>query len=219
MLDHVNRTRACHILAIENPTEFVHEPLRAQVTHREVGVHVPTIAAGLRCAHRENPDVVFVSELTSAEEIELALGLADDGVFVLSTFPASGVAATLERLVDAFAPESQARVRRRLSESLGGIVIQHLLRGSDGRGRVAVHEILVSTPAIASLVADGKTAALAGAMKAGSAQGMQALDAALERLLGAGKITAEAALERAIDKEVFARVVARTRPDLVDALG
>ena len=216
MVDHINKTRSCHVLTIERPIEFVHESLRAQITQREVGVHVPTSVKALEGASRENPDVVVVSELSSADEIERTLRLAGDGQLVLATFPASGVGATLERLVNAFAPEAQPRIRGLLAECLAGVVVQHLVRAADAKSRVAVHEIAVATPAIASLVRQGKTEALVDAMKAGGGQGMQSLDAALERLLGAGKITPEAALDRSIDKEGFARVVARVRPDLVE---
>lgn len=216
MVDHINKTRPCHVVTIENPIEFVHESLRAQITQREVGVHVPSSVAALKGASRENPDVVVVSELSSADEIEQALRLACDGQLVLATFPASGAAATLERLVNTFESGTQPRIRGLLAECLAGVVVQHLVRATDAKNRVAVHEIAVATPAIVSLVRQGKTEALVDAMKAGAGQGMQTLDAALERLLGAGKITAEAALDRSIDKEALARVVARVRPDLVD---
>ncbi|MBX3201074.1 MAG: PilT/PilU family type 4a pilus ATPase [Labilithrix sp.] len=215
MVDHINKTRPCHVVSVESPIEFVHESLRAQITQREVGLHAPTTVTALKSAVREDPDVVVVSELTTAEEIEHAIRLAGDGQLVLVTFPASGAAATLERLVAAFEPEAQPRVRGLLADCLAGVVVQHLVRGADSKSRVAVHEILVGTPPVAALVREGKTEGLADAMKAGAAQGMQTLDAGLERLLGAGKISPEVALERSIDKEAFARIIARVRPDLV----
>ncbi|MDF2692767.1 MAG: Twitching motility protein PilT [Labilithrix sp.] len=216
MVDHINKTRACHVLTIENPIEFVHESLRAQITQREVGLHTPTMSAALKVAAKENADVVVISELSSAEEIEQALRLAGEGMQVLATYPASGAAATLERLVTAFEAAAQPRIRGLLADCLVGVVVQHLIRAADGKNRVAAHEIAVADPAIVSLLRQGKTDGLAAAMKAGAAQGMQTLDSGLERLLGAAKITPEAALERSIDREAFARVVARVRPDLVD---
>ena len=217
MIDHINKTRACHVLTLESPIEFVHESQRAQISQREIGAHAPTLGAALSCAARENPDVVFISELSSAEDIEHALRLASDGMLVLSTFQASGAAATLDRLVTAFPPDAHPRIRGLLADCIAGVVVQHLVRSADAKGRVAVHELLVSNAAIASLVREGKTGSLADALRSGAAQGMQTLDAGLERLLGAGKISPEAAFERAIDKEAFARVVARVKPDLVDA--
>jgi twitching motility protein PilT len=216
MVDHINKTRACHVLTLENPIEFVHESLRAQITQREVGVHAPTMTGALKAAARENADVVVISELTSAEEIELALRLASDGLLVLATYQASGAAATLDRLVDAFEPAAQSRIRSLIAECLAGVVVQHLVRSADGKGRVAVHEIVVADASIVALLKQGKTDGLSQSMKAGAALGMQTLDAGLERLLGASKITPEAALERSIDREAIARIVARVRPDLVD---
>ncbi len=216
MLDHINKTRACHVLTIESPIEFVHEPQRAQITQREIGPHAPTFGAAMKSAVRENPDVVLISELSSAEEIEQALRLASDGIFVLATFQASGAAAALDRLVNAFPPDAHPRIRSLLADCIAGIVVQHLVRSADGKGRVAVHELLVANATIGSLIREGNTDALGDAMRNGSGLGMQTLDAALERLLVAGKITPEAALERSIDKEAFARVVARVKPELVD---
>lgn len=216
MIDHVNKTRACHVLTIESPIEFVHESQRAQITQREIGTHAPSVGAALKSAARENPDVVFISELSNAEELEHALRLACDGMLVISTFQASGVAATLDRLVTAFPAEAHARIRGLIADCLAGVVIQHLVRGADLKGRVAVHELLVSNAVVTTLIREAKIDALADAMRSGAAQGMQTLDAGLERLLGAGKITPEAALERSIDKESFARVIARVKPELVD---
>lgn len=219
MLDHVNKTRACHILTVEEPVEFVHEPLRAHITHREVGVHAPSFAVALRSATRENADCVFVSELRTTETIKLALQLASDGVLVFAMTSTNGAAATIERMVDAFAAEEQRQIRGMLADSLAGIVSQQLIRTADGKGRVAVHEILIGSPAVSAMIREGKTAQLTNVMQAGQAQGMQTLDLALERLLTQRRITAEDALDRAVDREAFAQVLARVRPDLAELLG
>ena len=219
MLDHINKTRACHILTIEDPVEFVHEPLRAQITHRVVGVHTPSFAAAMRTAGRENPDVVLVGELQTPEVMKLALQLASHGVLVFATAQTNGAAATLDRIVSAFPAEEQSQIRGMLAESLVGVVAQQLLLSSDGKTRVAVHEILVGSPAVSSLVRESKTAQLSGVMQAGQAQGMQTLDSALERLLTQSKVSAEDALDRAVDRETFAQVIARVRPDLAEILG
>jgi twitching motility protein PilT len=220
MIDHINKTRSCHVVTIEEPIEFVHEPLRAQITQREVGSHALTVSSALRNVARENPDVVFVSELTRPEDIELAIRLANDGILVLTNVSASGAAAAIDRLLGAFAAsseENQTRMRALLAECFAGAVVQHLVRAADSKSRVAVHEIVTGTSAVTALIREGKTDALSETVRRTEGPGMQTLDAALERLLGAGKITPEAALERSIDKEAFARVIVRTRPDLVDA--
>ena len=216
MIDHINKTRACHILTIEDPLEFVHEPLRAQITHREIGTHAATFPVALRSAIRENPDVVFVSDLRTPDTVRHALELATTGVLVFATVQATGAAGAVEHLVDVFPPEEQPLVRGMVAESLVGVVAQQLLRTADGKGRIAVHEILVGVPQVAQLVKEKKTEQLATLMQSGLSLGMQTMDMALERLMSTGKITAEDALERATDKETFAHVVARVRPDLVD---
>ncbi len=219
MLDHINKTRACHILTIEDPIEFVHEPLRAQITHREVGVHAPSYDAAMRGAGRENPDVVLVSELESPESIRLALQLASTGILVFATTATNGAALTIERMVSAFAADEQPQIRSLLAESLVGLVAQQLLRTADGTARVAVHEILIGSPAVTAMIREGKTAQLANVMQSGQAAGMQTMDMALERLLTSNSISAEDALDRAVDREGFAQVIARVRPDLAEILG
>ena len=218
MVDHINKTRACHILTIEDPVEFVHEPLRAQITHREVGVHAPTFAAAMRSAGRENPDVVVVGELRTPEVLKLALQLASCGLLVFATSHTNGAAPTLERMINSFAAEEQSQVRGMLADSLVGLVAQQLLTAADGKGRVAVHEILIGSPAVSALVREGKTGQLTSLMQAGQAQGMQTMDMALERLLTQSKIAAEDALDSAVDREMFAQVIARVRPDLAEIL-
>lgn len=216
MVDHINKTRPCHVLTLENPIEFVHEPLRAQITQREIGTHAPTFAAALKSAPRESPDVLVVSDLPASEDIEPVLKLANDGALVILTVPAAGVAAALQRVLAGAPTEKHARLQSVLADSLAAVVVQHLLRSPDRRSRVAAHEVLVVNAAITTIVRDGKLGRLHEAISAGAPQGMQTLDADLERLLGLGAITAESAFDRALDKEAFAEVLRRTRPDLVD---
>ncbi len=217
MIDHINKTRACHVVTIENPIEFVHEPLRAQVTQREIGTHAVSCSSALRNSARENADVIFVSDLATREEVELVLRLASDGVLVFANVAASGAASAISRLLSFFEGEELARARSLLSDGLAGVVVQHLVRGLDSKSRVAVHEIVVGVPSVLTLVREGRLEGLAEVVRGADGHGMQNLDAALERLLNAGKIAPEAALERSIEREAFARVVARTRPDLVDS--
>jgi twitching motility protein PilT len=219
MVDHINKTRACHILTIEDPIEFVHEPLRAQSTHREVGVHTPRFTPAMRTAGRQNPEVVLVGELRTPEALKVALQLASSGILVFATARTNGAAPTIERMVSSFPGDEQVQVRGMVAESLVGLVAQQLLRTADGKARVAVHEVLVGSPTVSALIREGKTAQLASVMQSGHAQGMQTMDMALERLLTQGKIAAEDALDRAVDREMFAQVIARVRPDLAEILG
>ncbi len=206
MIDHINKTRACHVLTIEDPVEFVHVPQKAQITHREIGAHASTYAEAIRSAGREDPDVILIGELRTNETMKLALQLASFGILVFATVHTNSAAATIDRIVNAFPADEQPQVRGMLSESLAGIVAQQLLRTADGKRRVAVHEILVGSPALASMIRENKTFQIPSLMQAGQAQGMQTMDMALERYVRDKTISVEGALEKAIDKESFAKL-------------
>jgi twitching motility protein PilT len=205
LVDHVNRSRPCHVVTIEHPIEFVHAEGRAQVTQHEVGEHVPDVATGLASATRDDTDVVFVSDLATGREVELALRLAGEGVSVLTTIEASTAVGAIERIVNACDRELRPRIRAQLAESLTGILVQHLVRSADGKGRAAVHEVVLPTPRIAALIARGETSSLPQAIRADAALGMTTLDDALERAVSMGKISTESAFDRAVEKGRFVR--------------
>jgi twitching motility protein PilT len=207
MIDHINRTRACHVLTIEDPVEFVHVPNKAQITHREIGPHASTYAHAIRSAGREDPNVILIGELRTNETMKLALQLASFGILVFATIHTNSAPATIDRIVNAFPAEEQPQVRGMLSESLAGIVAQQLLRSADGKRRVAAHEILVGSPALASMIRENKTFQIPSLMQSGQAQGMQTMDMSLERYVRDGTISPETALEKAADKESFAKLV------------
>jgi twitching motility protein PilT len=201
MIRHINETRDCHILTVEDPIEFVHEPIKAQVTHREIGPHASSFAEAIRSAGREDCDVILIGELRTNETMKLALQLASFGVLVFGTVHTNSAAATIDRILNAFPSAEQPQVRGLLSDSLVGIVAQQLLKSSEGR--VAAHEILIGSSALSSMIREGKTFQIANILQAGQGVGMQTMDMALERLVQKKAITAEAALEKATDKEKF----------------
>jgi twitching motility protein PilT len=205
MLRHINENRECHILTIEDPIEFVHEPLKALVTQREIGKHAPDFATAIRSAGREDADVVLVGELRTSETMALALRLASFGVLVFGTVHTNGAAATIDRFVNAFRTEEQPMVRGLLAESLVAVVAQELLPTADGKGRVAAHEVLIGSSALGSMIREAKTHQIANLMQGGKAAGMQTMDVALANLTSAGAITAETALSRARDREALTR--------------
>ncbi len=205
MIDHINKTRAAHVLTIEDPVEFVHVPQKAQITHREIGTHAATYADAIRSAGREDPNVILIGELRTNETMKLALQLASFGILVFATVHTNSAAATIDRIINAFPADEQPQVRGMLSESLSGIVAQQLLRTADGKRRIAVHEILVGSPALAAMIRENKTFQIPSLMQGGQAQGMQTMDMALERYVRDGTVSLEGALEKAIDKESFAR--------------
>jgi len=208
LVEHVNRTRPCHVVTIESPIEFVHGPLRAQVTQRQVGLHQPSYRAALDSAARENADVVVVSELGSSDVIDAALNLAASGVLVLVTVRANNTVAALRKLTDGASTDERESRRRALADVMLVIVSQKLVETTDGKRRVAAHEVLLGGPS-ASAIREGRFSDLAAVMDAARVQGMQTMDFALERLVLQGRIAPEAALEHAVDKESFARLFAR----------
>ncbi|MDB4952979.1 MAG: Twitching motility protein PilT [Myxococcales bacterium] len=207
MIDHINRTRAGHILTIEDPVEFVHAPRRCLVTHKEVGEHVPTFLDAIRSAGRENADVILVGELRGAETMKAALQLASFGILIYATVHTNSAGATIDRYVNAFPSEQQPQIRGLLADSLAGVVAQQLLPKADGKGRVAAHEILLGNLALASLIREGKTQQISSFIQSGSADGMQTMDASLEKLVREGVVKPHDALEKALDKEAFTKLL------------
>ena len=205
MIDHINTTRAGHILTIEDPVEFVHESKRCQVTHREVGDHTPSFVDAIRSAGRENADVILVGELRGAETMKLALQLASFGVLILATVHTNSAPATIDRFVNAFPAEQQPQIRGMLSDALAGVVSQQLVN-TPGGGRIAVHEILIAASGLGTLIREGKTNQVMSMIQAGQGEGMQSMDVALDRLVREGEISAHDALEKALDKESFAKL-------------
>jgi twitching motility protein PilT len=206
MIDHINRTRACHVLTIEDPVEFVHQPVLAQITHREVGHDASSFAVAIRSAGREDPNVILIGELRNNETMKLALQLASYGVLVFATLHTNNASATIDRIINAFPADEQPQVRGMLAESLVGIVAQQLMKRKDASGRVAAHEILIGGPALAAMIREGKTFQIPSFMQAGQSQGMQTLDSALEKLVRRDVISVEAAVEKATDKETMSRL-------------
>ncbi|MCI0569142.1 MAG: type IV pilus twitching motility protein PilT [Myxococcaceae bacterium] len=209
MVHHINRTRAAHVLTIEDPVEFVHEPIRASITHREVGSHAASFASAIRSAGREDPDVILIGELRTNETMKLALQLASFGVLVFATVHTNSAPATIDRIINAFPADEQPQVRGLLAESLAGIIAQQLLKTADGKGRVAALEVLMGGPGIAAMIRENKTFQIASRMQAGQAQGMQTMDMALERLVRQGVVAPDVALEKASDRESFSRLLER----------
>jgi twitching motility protein PilT len=207
MLDHINRTRSGHILTIEDPVEFVHQPRQCAITHKEVGEHVPSFLDAIRSAGRENADVILVGELRGAETMKAALQLASFGILIYATVHTNSAGATIDRYVNAFPADQQPQIRGLLADSLVGVVAQQLLPKSDGKGRVAAHEVLLGSLALASLIREGKTQQIAGYIQAGVGEGMQGMDAALEKLVAAGAVKAKDALDKALDKDAFTKAM------------
>jgi twitching motility protein PilT len=204
MVDYVNEKEYGHILTIEDPIEFVHKSKKCLVNQREVGPHTHGFAEALRSALREDPDVILVGEMRDLETIRLALTAAETGHLVFGTLHTSSAAKTVDRIVDVFPAAEKEMVRSMLSESLRSVISQTLLKRKDGSGRVAVHEIMLGTPAIRNLIRENKVAQMYSSIQTGQSLGMQTLDQAMVELVKRNVIDSADARAVAVNKDMFA---------------
>jgi len=207
MLDHINNTSKYNIITLEDPIEFIHTSNMSLIVQRQVGTHVGSFAEGLRAALREDPDVILVGELRDAETIAMALMAAETGHLVLSTLHTTNATKTLERIIDATPAEQKAQVTNVLAQVLHGVISQTLVKTADGRGRKAMVEILVMTPAIAHMLTTGKIFQIPMQIETGRALGMQLLDQALLEAVQKKQIDPDDAYVRAQNKKPLQRFV------------
>ena len=205
MINHINLHANKHIITIEDPIEYVHKDLKSIVNQRERGVDTHSFAEALRHVMRQNPDVILVGEMRDLETIQLAITAAETGHLVFSTLHTVDAAQTIDRMVDVFEPDQQEQIRTQVSVTLRAIISQQLLQTADGKGRVAAFEILVATPAVRTLIRDGKTHQLYMDIQTGAEHGMQTLDASLIGLVKDGSISYEAALAKCSNLPDFKR--------------
>jgi twitching motility protein PilT len=203
MIDLINQSRPEHILTIEDPIEFVHQPRVSLVNQREVGPHTQSFASALKAALRQDPDVILVGEMRDRETISLALTAAETGHLVFGTLHTNSAHKTVDRIIDIFSADQQDQVRAMLSESLRGVVAQQLLRKKGGGGRVAAHEILVGTPAVGNLIREAKTFQLPSVIQTGKREGMVQMDQSILAHLSAETVDGEEAYMKAHDKAAF----------------
>lgn len=207
IIDLINSSRAAHILTIEDPIEFVHTPQKCHINQREIGTHAVSFQRALRAALREDPDIILVGELRDPETMELATTAAETGHLVFGTLHTSSAHKTVDRIISTFDGDKQSQIRSQLAETLKAVVSQQLIRKIDGKGRVAAFEILLVTPAVASNIRDNKTAQIPNTIHTSMGMGMQSMEKALADLVKAGKISQEAGLDRAGDRDLFKRML------------
>ncbi|PZF63891.1 type IV pili twitching motility protein PilT [Curtobacterium sp. MCBD17_013] len=209
LIDLVNETRADHIVTVEDPIEFMHEHKKAIINQREVGADTRSFAQALKHVLRQDPDVILIGELRDLETISVALTAAETGHLVFATLHTQSAPGTIDRVIDVFPPHQQGQIRTQLAATLQGVVCQTLVPKANGSGRVVATEVMVTTPAIANLVREGKTYQIVSAMQAGGDAGMHTMDQDLAELVNVGTITRRAALEKVHDEEGFGRLVQR----------
>jgi twitching motility protein PilT len=193
MIDHVNRSRSCHIVTIEDPIEFAHTNRSAIIDQREVGTDTPSFASAVRHVLRQAPHIILVGEMRDLETISAVLTAAETGHLVFATLHTNDCAQTIDRIIDVYPPHQQAQIRVQLSMALRGIVSQRLLPKADGDGRVLAVEVMHNVHSIANLIRTGKTQQIEGTIETGAKHGMVSLDASIKELFLDGQITEETA--------------------------
>ncbi len=207
MIDHINDLRQCHVITIEDPVEYYHTSRNCLINQRELGANTLSFSNALRSALREDPDVILVGEMRDLETIQLALTAAETGHLVLSTLHTSSSAKTIDRIIDVFPASQKSQIRSMLSESLEAIVAQKLLPTKDRTGRIPASEILVANSAIRNLIREDKIYQIPTVLQSGGTEGMQTLDADLQRLVMQGKIAREDAAQIADNPDNFRKSI------------
>lgn len=192
MIDHINQTRAGHILTIEDPIEFIHTDNHCIVSQLELGVDTPSYTGALRAAMRQDPDVILIGELRDGDVMRAAISAAETGQLVLGTMHTVNVVQTLSRLVDAYPVDQHEQIRLQLSDLIKGIVCQRLLP-TIKPGMCPAMEILVSTPQTRKLILENRPGDLVKAMQNGEFYGMNTFDQSLAHLYRDGMIDLETA--------------------------
>ena len=207
MINQINKTRAVHILTLEDPVEYVHRPIKARITQREIGEDTEDFASALRSALRQDPDIILIGEMRDAETIGIALKAAETGHLVFGTVHTTDALNTVGRLISMFPPSEQNAVRARIADNLYATVSQRLLKTVDGKGRVAAQEIMITSPGVREAIADankiGEIYTYIRKGKRGS--GTQTFDQHITDLYRAGKISMEEARANASSPDDFER--------------
>jgi len=206
-VDWINQELDAHIITIEDPIEFYHQHKKCIVTQREIGVDVGSFDEAIRRALRQDPDVILVGEMRDLETISAAITAAETGHLLFGTLHTMGAAETINRIVDAFPTNQQEQVKTQLSQALMCVISQTLLPRADSGGRIAAHEIMVLTPAIAHLIREGKIFRINSEIQTGSRHGMQLMDDALFNMFRKKQIRYQDMLEKCVNpNEMLAKI-------------
>ena len=204
ILDAINRSRSGHIITLEDPLEYIHRHEQCIVSQREIYSDCRTFLGALRSALRESPDVILLGEMRDCETIEAAMTAAETGQLLFSSLPATGVANTVDRIIDSFPANQQSQIRLQLSTVLQAVISQQLVPGLDGRLHPAF-EIMYANIAIRNLIRESKTFQMDSVIQSGAAQGMRTMDGSLLEMVQKGVISRETALTYCINYETMSR--------------
>jgi twitching motility protein PilT len=210
LIDLLDQRRAAHVITLEDPIEYRFAPRRCVIHQRELGVHVPSFAVGLRAALREAPDVILLGELRDRETISAALTAAETGHLVLATLHAPNATGAIDRVIDAFPEGAQRQIRWQLAAVLRTVITQYLLPRRDG-GRAAAVELVPVTTAVANIMRKGDLHTLPTAIQSGRDAGMIPLERSLARLIDGGSVSPQAVRKIAADHDLLAALSGKLR--------
>lgn len=182
MIDLINEGQSAHIVTIEDPIEYVHKHKKSIISQREVGGDTNSFASALRHILRQDPDVILIGEIRDLETMQAGITAAETGHLVLSTLHTASASQTIDRIIDIFPPHQQAQIRSQLSVTLQAVVTQKLVKRIDMKGQVPSTEILVASPAIRSLIREGKTQQIYSSIEMGREYGMNTMEQSLAQL-------------------------------------
>ncbi|MBD3329305.1 PilT/PilU family type 4a pilus ATPase [Candidatus Dojkabacteria bacterium] len=206
LLQEINMNRACHILTIEDPIEYVYEPAKALIAQREVGDDTHSWQIAMKSALREDPDVVLVGEMRDYETIASAITLAETGHLVFATLHTNNAAQTIDRIIDVFPEHQQNQVRAQLSNIIEAVIAQRLVPLQSG-GRTAVSEIMLANPAVRNLIREAKTHQIDNVIRTSADVGMISLEHSLVKLVRENQITMEVAQRFSVKPEEIVRLL------------
>lgn len=204
MLNYINQIRSCNIITLEDPIEFIFTTNKSLISQRELGRDMLSFGDALKHVVRQDPNIIMVGEMRDLETIALVLTLAETGHLILTTLHTPSAPQTIDRIIDVFPPHQQNQIRLQLALSLRAIIGQHLLPKKSG-GRIAVREIMMNTPVVATLIRENKTAQIKSVLQTGSREGMITIEQALNKLVQQDTIDYETALAHTNYPELIAK--------------
>jgi twitching motility protein PilT len=206
IINEINLAKSQHIVTIEDPIEYIYPDGKSIVSQREMGIDTHSWMHALRAVLREDPDIVMIGEMRDPETVASAITIAETGHLVFSTLHTNSSAQSIDRIIDSFSGTQQAQVRIQLASTLKGVISQRLLPMING-GRIPAVEILLGTPAVSSIIRDGKTHLIDSVIQTSKEEGMIGIDSSLAALVLSGNISLEIGKSYSLHTGDFLRMV------------
>jgi twitching motility protein PilT len=207
MINHINTTKAHHIITIEDPIEYIHQHKMCVINQRELGQDTRSFANALRASLREDPDILLVGEMRDMETIALAITAAETGHLVFATLHTNNAAESVDRMIDVFPPAQQEQIRVQLSNNIVAIISQQLLPRVGAPGRVPANEIMIASPAVRNLIREAKSHQLTSAIQTAGSMGMITMDQCLRDLYLKGFVSLEEIMSRCQNQEELRKMI------------